>query len=115
MGLPNAESAYVPPAKILDYLLADDHPKGSSKAKFLARFGFNREQWQILDQALLAHAVKYEIDTVDETQYGLVYVINGAIDTPDGRNPQIRSVWIIRYADDNPRFVTARPLGDNCD
>ena len=111
MRLPNIENANVPPAKILAYLLADGHPKGGSKAIFLVRFGFSRAQWQILEQALLAHAVNHAVAAVDETEHGLMYVINGAIETPDGRNPQIRSVWIIRHGDDSPQFVTARPLG----
>ena len=111
MRLPNAEIAYVPPAKILAYLLADDHPKGGSKSRFLVRFGFNRAQWQILEQALLAHATNHAVAAVDETQHGLVYVINGAIKTPDERNPQVRSVWIIPHGDNIPRFVTARPIG----
>ena len=111
MRLPNAENAYVPPAKILRYLLADKHPKGGSKARFLTKFGFNRAQWRTLEQALLAHATNHEVAAFDETEYGLVYVVNGAIETPDGRNPRIRTVWIIRHGDDSPRLVTARPLG----
>ena len=111
MKLPNAENSRVEPAKITGYLLADEHPKGGSKARFLVKFGFNRAQWQVLERALLAQAANHDVTAIDETQHGLMYVINGAIETPDGRNPQIRTVWIIRYGDDSPRFVRARPLG----
>ena len=111
MRLPNAENAYVQPDKILSYLLADNHPEGGSKSRFLARFGFNHAQWRILEQALLAHATEYDVVTVDETQYGPMYVIHGVIQTPDGRNPRIRTVWMIRHGEDAPRFVTAYPLG----
>ena len=111
MILPNAENAHIPPAKILRYLLTDNHPKGDSKARFLVRFGFNRDQWRILEGALLAHATNYVVVAVDETQYGLMYVIHGSIETPDGRNPMIRTVWMIRHGEDAPRFVTAHPLG----
>ena len=110
MRLPNAENSYIPPAKILNYLLADDHPKGGSKADFFVRFGFNRTQWHLLEQVLLAHGRNHEVVATDETQHGLIFVIHGTIQTPDGRNPWIRIVWMIDHGYDSPRFVTAYPL-----
>ncbi len=110
MRLPNAEHAHVEPAKIVDYLLSDDHPKGGSKAGFFVRFGFNRTQWRLLEQALLAHGRDHGIVATYETQHGLLFVIHGTIETPDGRNPRIRTVWMIDHGYDPPRIVTAYPL-----
>jgi len=36
MELPNKEKAYIPLAKLKDYLLSETHSVGKSKAKFLS-------------------------------------------------------------------------------
>jgi hypothetical protein len=36
-------------------------------------------------------------------------VIEGPIDTPSGRRPNIRAVWLIEAAGLAPRFITAYP------
>jgi hypothetical protein len=41
MKLPNNEYAYIPPAKLLDYLLSETHSVGKSKSKYLRSSGFN--------------------------------------------------------------------------
>lgn len=41
MKLENKEYAYIPLAKLLDYLLSETHPVGKSKAKYLRSLGFN--------------------------------------------------------------------------
>jgi hypothetical protein len=44
MKLPNADKAYVPPNKLLDYLLSLSHPVGGSKARFFRSAGFDGHQ-----------------------------------------------------------------------
>ena len=34
----------------------------------------------------------------------------GALRTPDGRNPLIRTIWMIKLNETAPRFVTATPI-----
>ena len=109
MKLPNAEYALVEQSKIVDYLLALDHRDGSSKANFLLRFGFNREHWQILAQALRVHGASYAVSSVTDTPHGPMFTVDGILVTPDGRNPVMRSVWIIDLGNDFPRLVTAYP------
>jgi hypothetical protein len=108
--LPNAENSYIPPAKILNYLLADDHPKGGSKADFLAAFGFNRDGWQILAQALRTHGASYEVASTTQTIHGMKFTVEGSLETPDGRDPNVRTTWIILNSTDEPRLITAHPL-----
>lgn len=110
MYLPNAESAYIPPAKILDYLLAADHPDGRGKAVVLIGFGFNRADWQILAQALRTHGASYEVTRTIRTPHGLKFIIEGALESPDGRSLNLRTVWIILDGTDEPRLVSAYPL-----
>lgn len=110
MYLPNAAHAYIPPAKILDYLLAADHPDGGDKSVVLTRFGFNRAEWQILAQALRTHGASHEVVRTLRTPHGLKFVIEGVLDAPDGRSLNLRTVWIILDGTDAPRLVSAYPL-----
>ena len=110
MYLPNAANAYIPPAKIRDYLLAADHPDGSGKAAVLTRFGFNRAEWQILAQALRTHGASHEVARTIRTPHGLKFIIEGALEAPDGRSLNLRTVWIILDGADEPRLVSAYPL-----
>ena len=111
MKLPNAENAWVQVAKARDYLLVPDHPDGGSKADFLLHFGFNREQWWILADALRIHGANHEVTSVTETPHGPIFTVDGTLNTPDGRNPQLRTVWIIDHGSDVPRLVSAYPRG----
>ena len=110
MKLPNAENAYIPPAKIVDYLLSMESRRGRSKAKFFMQFGFSREQWQIFAEALQRHAASYEVVRVMETEYGPKFTVEGPLMTPDGRDPQVRTTWMIRNGSDEPSLLTAHPL-----
>ena len=109
MNLPNAINAYVERSKIVDYLLAIDHPEGSGKAEFFTRFGFTADKWQVLADALIAHARTHPVSSMSESKYGTKYRIDGAIHCPDGRAPSLRAVWIIDAGADAPRLVTAHP------
>ena len=111
MYLPNAANAYIPPAKIRDYLLSMESRRGRSKARYFIRFGFRREEWQQMADALLRHGASYAVVNIEETQYGPTYAVDGIIRTPDGRNPRVRTVWMIRYGENAPQFVTAYPIG----
>jgi hypothetical protein len=110
MKLPNAERAVVPQQKITGYLLSISHRDGRSKAAFFLRFGFSANVWQGLAEALRQHAIDHEIRGVEDSLFGTRYVIEGAIVTPDKRNPVIRSVWFMEIGEEIPRFVTAYPL-----
>ncbi len=110
MKLPNFEKAVVPKAKITDYLLSLHHRDGCGKAKFLIQFGFLTEQWEILAAALKHHASHNEIAKTEISYFGMRYVIEGRLLSPDGRNPAIRSVWFIENGNAIPYFVTAYPL-----
>lgn len=108
MKLPRHEQAVVERSKIVGYLLA--HEDNSGKAGFFTRFGFTQSHWRVFAALLLRHAAQNEVERVEESAFGVKYVIEGPLITPDGRNPQIRSVWIIDRGEVRPRLVTAYPL-----
>ena len=110
MKLPNADQAVVPEAKITRYLLDLTSPKGKSKAVFFRAFGFTIGQWQIMADALRQHAAVHQVTLIEADEHGTRYVIDGALTTPDGRNPQVRAVWIVREGETEPGFVSAYPL-----
>lgn len=110
MKLPNFEAAAVPEEKITDYLLSATHRDGRHKAAFFFGFGFTAGAWETLRAALLKHAAEHEVSKAENTPYGVRYVLEGTIETPDGRTPGIRSVWFLESDQNAPRFVTAYPL-----
>lgn len=109
MRLPNAQQARVDPAKITGYMLSASHPDGGEKAKFFFGFGFWPEQWQSFSEALRVHGASHEVVKIHEDSYGIKYIIDGSLETPDGRNPYVRTVWQIDRESDHPRFITAYP------
>lgn len=74
------------------------------------RFGFSATAWRILADALLRHAAENEVAKTEESPFGTRYIIQGIIHAPDGRTPEIRSVWFIETSEDFARFVTAYPM-----
>jgi hypothetical protein len=109
MKLPNRENAYIPSSKLLDYLLSKTHPVGRSKAVFFRALGFYEANVDELEHGLLAIAQSEDVKEVVTTTHGTKYVIDGPLQTPDGRLVQVRTVWIIDKGQDRPRFVTAYP------
>ncbi len=109
MKLPRAEEAVVPREKVTDYLLSSSHRTGRAKAEFFTRFGFTVEGWWALADALKRHAASCEVEAVQKTAYGTRYTIEGPLETPDGRNPRVRTVWFVEAGGLASRLVTAYP------
>lgn len=110
MKLPNREYAYIPPAKLLDYLLSETHSVGKSKSKYLRSSGFNEANAYLLKQGLMAIAQAEDIAEVINTPYGVKYVIDGSFPTPVGISIRMRTIWIVDKQQTRPRFVTAYPV-----
>ena len=110
MKLPNANRAVVDESKVVEYLLSARHPDGLSKATFFSGFGFRAQRWMAFARALRDHGNIGEVTGVSRSTYGTRYSVDGAIETPDGRNPQIRTVWIVDSEGEAPRLITAHPL-----
>lgn len=110
MMLPDSDRAYVDKAKILEYLLSLSHPDGRSKATFFLRFGFTNDQWPVLADALLKVGHSNPVFSVVKSAYGLRYTVDGRLHSPDGRNPRVRTVWIVERSGAGPRLVTAYPI-----
>ena len=107
--LPKVEAVVVPTEKVRDYLLDLGHPVGGDKAKFFIHFGFQRERWEELAEALRRHARENPVCETKQDAAGTSYVVEGVIQTPSARRPKIRAVWLVKAAGLAPRFITAYP------
>jgi transposase len=103
--LPNAAAAVVHDSKITDYLLDPSHSE--RKADFFMRFGFRPTRWRVLRDALKAHPMQNQVVDVYQTQWGTTYEVQCTIESPDGRNPCIRSFWNINLGATVPKLVSA--------
>jgi aspartyl-tRNA synthetase len=111
MKLPNAHRASIPAAKITAYLLSLQHPDGRSKARFFMHFGFDPKNWQQLADALRQHALENEVVSQQQTRFGVKWIIDGPLMTPEGRNPHLRTIWFTPTNSEIPGLVTAYPCG----
>ncbi|MBM4033270.1 MAG: hypothetical protein FJ291_16015 [Planctomycetes bacterium] len=107
--LPNADHARIDSRKITEYLLCSTHPEGASKARFFKGFGFRIEDWQVLAGAIRAHGAAHLVVRVVESAYGTRYTVEGPLETPSGRKPIVRTVWVVDEGPDAPRLITAYP------
>ena len=110
MKLPHVEQAIIPQQKLTEYLLSPTHRTGRSKAVFFVAFGFTREAWGALADALRRHAEEHDVSEIEDTPFGTSYTVEGAMATPDGCAVQVRVVWFIDSGEALPRLVTAYPL-----
>src|SRR6266545_5634323 len=110
MKLPHAVKARVEKKKIVEYLLSASHPDGSAKARFFIRFGFTSKEWKIFAQALRQHGNDRDVIASIESRHGTRYSVDGMLETPDGRNPRVRTVWVLAKRSKSPRLVTAYPI-----
>jgi filamentous hemagglutinin len=106
--LPDAARAQVERKKVRDYLLNPQHPQNGGKAAFSTAFGFNRFSWSLLGSALAQHPKSHAVAAVSHSVHGVKYEVRCSVQSPDGRNPCITSMWIIE-PELPPRLVTAYP------
>ena len=109
MPVPNSDSAYVPPVKLSDYLLDEQHPTGGSKAIWFRSLGYETASPAVLEQDLLKQLQASENYTMKSSPFGIKYVVAGKISAPNGVQANVTTVWIIEPPDDRPRLVTAYP------
>lgn len=110
MKLPNSDFAVIAEQKILNYLLNFGHIDGSHKAEFFSRFGFTILNWKLLEESLKLHCIENEVIETKENEFGVKYLIEGKVKTPDGREPYIRTIWFIENEEEIPQFLIAYPL-----
>jgi hypothetical protein len=109
MNLPNPEKAIVPNEKLTNYLLSKSHLVGRWKASFFRSIGFNETNVNELKDALLDVAKRGEVKSTTTSAFGVKYVVEGKIFTPNRKNVIIQTVWVVELGEIRPRLVTAYP------
>jgi len=109
MKLPNAESAIIPREKITEYLLSQSHLVGRWKARFSRSMGFDDEKADVLRDALMSIARDGDVVVEISTDYGIKYVVEGWIESPDKQRALVRTVWVVEAGKQGPRLITAYP------
>jgi hypothetical protein len=112
MKLPDANLAVVDREKITEYLLNREHPDNGGKADFFIALGFSIDKWETLAAALRQLALRSQDSLSMESPHGKKYIIDGEIETPTGKNPIVRTVWIVDTGESIARLVTAYPHED---
>jgi hypothetical protein len=106
MKLPNGDHAIIDPAKLQKYCLNPDHPRGRNKARvFARRLDIRAENLEQLMDALRAAAAEADAQYGEEDEYGTRFVVDFWMEGPSG-SAQVRSGWIIKPGESNPRLTT---------
>ena len=107
MQLPNGHRAIVTEAKLLDYLLNEDHPDQPGRAELFRRLlGITPATFERLRAALLAAAATGDASPGKPSPSGTKYEVRFDMAGPRGSRT-ILSVWMIERGQPDPRLVTA--------
>lgn len=109
MQLPGVDGAVIEPAKLRDYVLSPTHAIGRFKARFFFALGYTQDDWPALERELRRHAEHGEATGGESSVHGQKFAVRGRLSGPAGREAEVVAIWIIRTAEDFPRFVTAFP------
>ncbi|GAB3931294.1 DUF6883 domain-containing protein [Larkinella terrae] len=109
MTLPDCENAYIPFAKVKDYLLAENHPQNKGKASFYRNIGYDPEQYELLLMDLKGMACEGNVIETVFSEDGIKFVVVGNLTAPNGKLYSIKSIWIKEHRQYFPRLVTAYP------
>lgn len=107
--LPAADRAVVESTKVAGYLLNPSHPDNGGKARFFEAVGFPASEPALLVAALKGLAISGEVVLQVASAHGQKYVVDGHLESPGGRQPFVRAVWIVDQGQERPRLVTAYP------
>jgi hypothetical protein len=106
MRLPNGEHGVVDIAKLRDYCLSLNHPRGRHKARvFAAALGLTADQAEELRDALLEAVRTEEATATDQDEHGQRYMLDFTMNGSSGE-VRVRSSWIIRSGEDFPRLTS---------
>jgi hypothetical protein len=110
--LPVCTQAIIPRNKIENYPLNFDHREGKSKAVFFSKFGYSLANSREFYEALRELACESIVVQVEERfPFGTRITTEGALRTPDSRNPKIRMGWFFdrENREKIPRLIAVIP------
>jgi hypothetical protein len=110
MRLPNADEAIVEITKLRDYCLSPTHPRGRHKARvFAAALGLTADDAETLRDAILLAVQTTDATEAEQDAFGQRYVVDFRMQGPR-INVIVRSTWIVRTGEQNPRLTSCYVL-----
>ena len=108
--LPNAHLALVEQTKIRGYLLNPSTSLRRQQSTVLCGIRLHHGYLGDIGRCPEGARRPNEVVRMKETGFGPRYEIEGALETPDGRRPRVRTVWQVDQGQIAPRLITAYPL-----
>ena len=106
MNLPGGDAAIVEVAKLREYCLNPQHPRGRHKARvFAAALGLAPSDAEFLRGALLQAAREADAVTGESDQFGDRFTIEFEVHRGN-RRARIRSAWIVLRSETAPRLTS---------
>ncbi len=113
-ALPNYQNAEIPPDKLTKYALNPTHTtqvwgKSSGKDKahvFKSVLGFEKANWELLKESILAELPYSEAFLGHEDEYGQRYNVTLPLTGPNGNTANVLTAWIILTGMDTPILTT---------
>jgi hypothetical protein len=104
--LPNAQSAIVEFAKLRDYCLNAEHPRGRHKARvFREALGLTGADAKWLQQQILSGIQTYSAQNQEGDSFGSRWRVDIPMTRQD-RSAVVRTVWMINFGESLPRLIT---------
>jgi hypothetical protein len=106
MKLPGGEDAIVDIAKLRDYCLDPNHPRGRHRARvFAASLGLLQADAEFLQTALLHAAREAHAMVGEPSEFGERYIIDFEL-VRNNRKAMVRSAWIVIRGEAVPRLTS---------
>jgi hypothetical protein len=99
----------IPDQKIIGYLLSSTHKLGSLKAAYFLSYGFTLSLSNEFIRAIKVVVENNVIISETKKEYGVIYLVDGPINSPNGKILLLRTVWIVEKGDKIARLVTVYP------
>jgi hypothetical protein len=94
----------IAPEKLYNYLLV--WRARNDKSHWLARAGYAREHWHILEDDLRSQLLSLEATFIEKNEYGKTYEIRGVLTGPNGHKLSVCSIWMTETATGQTKFIT---------
>jgi hypothetical protein len=105
-NLPHSENAIINLAKLRDYCLNADHPRGRHKARvFREALGLSVDDAEWLQQMLLDGIQNYPAEKQETDSFGSRWRVDLPLTRQD-RSVVVRTGWIIKSGEQFPRLTT---------
>lgn len=108
--MPNADRAYVPESKLVQFILDKNSSKGAPRAEWLeGELGLTLKDWRNLERQLLDGATVAPVTEAWLDGHGVRMTVLIELRGTEQRRRRVTTGWIQRETEPGPQFVTLIP------